>query len=937
MKDADARPSADELLAKVTAEEKKSRRGKLKIFFGSSAGVGKTYAMLEEARKRAAEGADVLIGYAEQHIRPETESLLLGMEILPYKMVEYKGTQIKEFDLDQALTRKPTLVCVDELAHSNAPGQRHAKRYQDVLELIDAGIDVYTSLNVQHLESVNDIVERTSGIKVRETLPDWVFEQADDVQLIDITPDKLIERVAEGKIYKQHNVEHLTKQFFNRGNLSALRELALRRTADRVDAQMEDFRRENSVQTSWPTADRLLVCVGPSPFSEQLVRAARRMSAALRAQWIAAYVETPAAATLPAEARERLTQTLRLAERLGAQTVTLTGSNPSDEIVSYARTKNVARIVLGKPEGRRWKERLTGSFVDEVIRKSGAIDVYVIRDETAVTPRKRQPQQHRPTAWKGYLWSVLITAATAALGIVLCHRFSIANSNVLMIDLLGVVVVALRFGRGPAACAAALSVAAFDFTVVPPYYSFTVTDQQYLITFAVMLLTALIIGALTDRLQSQSEASRRRERRTAALLDLAKELAATPETAKIVQAAVTHVSQVFSCRAVILLANRKQPLSAVPVTPGVGEGKGEGKGEGGGERRETEPNPLDDEKEQSVAQWVFDHGELAGATTDTLPFAKGLYLPLKSSRGIVGVLGVFSEATSRLSDPDRLHLLEAFANQTALAVERTKLADESREAWERVEAEFLRNTLLSGVSHDLRTPLAAITGSASSLAETNALSDDTRRELARDIVTESERMERLITNLLDMTRLESSGFSLRKEWHALDEIIGAAIRAASKRLHTRTVTTHLPPQLPLVFVDAVAMEQVLTNLLDNAATYTPTATAIDIRVENRGSQLTLEVADHGPGLPPGDPQRVFQKFFRGGTTPTTSHSDDGSRRGVGLGLAICKGIVELHEGTISAQNWIDGDRIGGALFRIQLPTGGTPPTVPGEGPRENTE
>jgi two-component system sensor histidine kinase KdpD len=909
----DSRPSADEWLARVEASDKQSRRGKLKIFFGSSAGVGKTYAMLEEARKRAGEGVSVLIGYAEQHIRPETEALLLGLEILPYKVVEYKGKQIREFDLDAALARKPALVCVDELAHSNAPGLRHAKRYQDVLELIDAGIDVYTSLNVQHLESVNDVVERTSGVKVRETLPDWVFEQADDVQLIDITPDKLIERVAEGKIYKQHDVERLTKQFFNRGNLSALRELALRRTADRVDAQMEDFRRENSVKSSWPTADRLLVCVGPSPFSEQLVRAARRMAAALRAQWIAAYVETPAGTRLPAEARERLTQTLRLAERLGAQTVTLSGSNPSEEIVSYARLKNVARIVVGKPEGRRWKERLTGSFVEEVIRKSGAIDVYVIRDESRVGPPKRLPREGKPVEWAGYVWSAAVTIATAALGVLLYHHFDIANSNVLMIDLLGVVLVALRFGRGPAILAAMLSVAAFDFTVVPPYYSFAVTDRQYLITFAGMLLTALIIGALTDRLQHQSEASRRRERRTAALLELARELAAMPETRKIVEAAVTHVSQVFACKAVIMLMNRRQQLCAVPVLS----------------VSSTDASPLEDEKEQSVAQWVFEHGELAGATTDTLPFAKGLYLPLKSSRGSVGVLGVFAEGGG-LSDPERLHLLEAFANQTALAVERSMLAEESREAWERVEAEFLRNTLLSGVSHDLRTPLAAITGSASSLAETDTLSDETRRELARDIVGESERMERLITNLLDMTRLESSGFSLRKEWHAVDEMVGAAIRGAQKRLGDRAVTTQLPADLPLVFVDAVALEQVLGNLLDNAAAYTPGGTPIEIRASRSGKQLTLEVADRGPGLPPGDPQRVFQKFFRGGVNETNGRSDDGSRRGVGLGLAICKGIVELHGGTITAENRPDG---GGALFRIQLPTGGTPPTVPGEAPQ----
>jgi two-component system sensor histidine kinase KdpD len=898
----------DELLTQVAAEEKKSSRGKLKIFFGSNAGVGKTYAMLDEARKRAAEGVDVLIGYAEAHIRPDTEALLLGLEILPYKLVDHKAATLKEFDLDAALARRPTICCVDELAHTNAPGLRHAKRWQDVEELLNANINVYATLNVQHLESVNDIVERITGVTVRETLPDRVLEEADEVELIDISPDELVERLREGKIYKPQQAEYALKHFFNRGNLNALRELALRRTAERVDAQMQDSRRAAATNQTWAASERIMVCVGPSPYAGQLVRSAKRLATAHRAPWFAVFVEPSVGAAPTPEARARLAETMHLAEQLGAQPVTLTGGHIAEEMLTFAQQKNVTKIVVGKPQQSRWREFLHGSIVDELIRRSGAIDVYVIRDAADAPRRARIATTPRPLDPKPYAWAGAVCILATLLGVFVYHilghggtRFS--NNNALMIDLLAVVFIATHFGRGPAVAASLFCVAAFDFTVVPPYFSFSVSDSQYLFTFAVMLVTAVLISTLADRIRRQAGAARWRERRTAALLALSRDLAAMRERDDLIAATVQHVAGVFDSTAAIFINNAKGQLALA--------------------RTNRDTDPLD-EKETSVVQWVFDHAQPAGHGTDTLPSAKGLYLPMIATRGAVGVLGLLQPVETE--DPERMRLLEAFANQSALALERAILAEESRRAWERVEGEFLRNTLLTGVSHDLRTPLATITGAASSLADAQNLPPETRRELALDIVNEADRMERLITNLLDMTRLEAGGFSLNKEWQSVDEIIGAAIRTLRKRLVAHPIQTDVPADLPLVNLDPVAMEQVLINLLENAGTYTPPQTPITITARVRDAQLTIDVADAGPGLPPGERQQVFQKFFRGGPRPTVNNADNGSRHGAGIGLAICKGIVELHGGTITAANRPEG----GARFRIQLPTGGRAPAVPSE-------
>ncbi|HSZ55524.1 MAG TPA: sensor histidine kinase KdpD [Tepidisphaeraceae bacterium] len=905
------RPDPDALLAELQQEERRAGRGKLKVFFGAAPGVGKTYAMLEEGRKRAAEGMDVVVGYAEPHARTDTEALLLGMELLPYKFVDYKNVRLKEFDIDAALKRKPALLLVDELAHTNAPGMRHPKRYQDVLEVLDAGIDVYTTLNVQHLESLNDIVERITGIKVRETLPDSILEEADEVELVDISPEELIERLGEGKVYAGEMAERAARNFFNRPNLLALRELALRRTAERVDAQMQAVKRDEAAAGSpWAASERLLVCVSPSPLSARLVRSTKRLAVGLRAPWVAAYVETPASSRLTEQDRRRVDQNLRLAEQLGAQTVVLQGEKVADELTAYAHAHNITKIVIGKPEKPRWRDVLFGSVVDDLVRRSGLIDIYVIRGESE-EPGVQPAPPPRPThsKWQGYAWAVVVTGIATLLGWPLYHGFHLpneslvpsvvgpttepSNTNVLMIYLLGVLFIATRFGRGASTLASFLAVAAFDFFFVKPYLRFSVSDEQYVFTFIVMLATSLTISTLTHRVRLQADSARRRERRTRTVLELTRELAAARTTEQIAAATVRHVSDVLEAKAIVLLPDGDRRLVA----------------------RGDSASQLD-AKESSVAQWAFDHDQPAGAGTGTLPAAGGTYVPMKTTRGAVGVLGIYPPTSNGQWLPEQRQMAESFGSQAALAIERATLAEEARQAWERVEAEFLRNTLLSGVSHELRTPLAGIAGAVSTLIETgHQLSEDSKLEMLDTIYSEAERMERLITNLLDMTRLESGGLHVKKEWQPLQEVIGSALRHMDRRLRGREVKTDIAADLPLVRIDGLLIEQVLANLLDNAVEYTPSGTPIEIEARATEKDVIVRVCDRGPGLPPGTEKRIFEKFFRAQTNET--------RRGIGLGLAICRGIIEAHGGGISARNRPGG----GAVLQFTLPRDASPPTV----------
>jgi two-component system sensor histidine kinase KdpD len=887
------RPDPDELLARVKEEETRQARGKLKIFFGAAAGVGKTYAMLEAAREQRAQGVDVVVGWVETHGRADTEALLGDLEILPRRPVEYRGTTLQEFDLDAALARRPALILVDELAHTNAPGSRHAKRWQDVLELLDVGINVYSAMNVQHVESLNDVVAQITGVVMRETVPDSIFDHTDEVELIDLPPDELLQRLRDGKIYIPDQAREAIENFFRKGNLIALRELALRVTAQHVDAEMRHYMRDHAIRETWPVRERLLVCIGPSPSSIRLVRAAKRMAEGLGAEWIVAYVETPAQTRLPQEARDRVAQTMRLAEQLGAETHTLTGPRMSDEILAFARARNVSKIVVGKPERPLWKRIAMGSIVDTLVQGSGEIDVYVIsgdRDDSRPLPPRPWPPR---TDWAPYGWAAASVAVSTVIAWAMFNRFAL--SNLIMVYLLGVIVVATRYGRGPSLLASLLSVAAFDFFFVPPYFTFAVSDTEYLVTFAVMLVVALVISGLAVRIRAQAESARERERRMAALYAMSRELASTRGVDRLLEVAVRHIAEVFRTRVVVLL-----PQPDGRLAPGEGA---------------AAQFPMD-ASELAVSQWVHEHGQVAGQGTDTLPGASGLYLPLTGSRGTVGVLGLRPQDPRSLRAPEQLHQLETFASQTALAIERARLAEEAEQAQVRAETERLRNSLLSSVSHDLRTPLASITGAASTLLEGESRLDaGTRRDLLEALHEEADRLNRLVQNLLEMTRLESGALQLHTEWHSVEEVVGAALGRFGKALARRPVTTRVPADLPLVPMDDVLIEQVLINLVDNVLKYTPAESPVEVSAEDTGTAVLVEVADRGPGLPPGEERRIFEKFHRAEATRSV--------RGAGLGLAICQGIVRAHGGRI----WAENRPGGGIAIRFTLPLKEAPPVL----------
>jgi two-component system, OmpR family, sensor histidine kinase KdpD len=884
MADETKRPDPDRLLEQLREEP----RGRLKIFLGAVAGVGKTYAMLEEARRKQAEGVEVLAGWVETHGRAETQALLAGLPALPPGELAYRGHRLNEFALDAALARRPKLLLLDELAHTNVPGSRHEKRWQDAEELLAAGIDVYTTVNVQHLESVNDIVAQSTGVVVRETVPDRIFDRADEIELVDLTPDDLLQRLREGKVYVPEAARRAIESFFSKGNLIALRELALSRAVDRVDAQMRSFKTGAGIEQVWPLKERILVCVSASPSAPRVVRAAARMAAGLGAEWIVAHVERPRAPD-----RRQLAATLRMAEQLGAEIVTLPGESVSHEILTYARSRNVTKIVVGKPAGRWWRYRLLGSVVDELVRYSDEIDVYVIRGTEEGAGRGPLPAAlRRQTPWRVYLWSVPVVAAATALALALMPWLEL--TNLAMVYLLGVVFVAVRFGRGPSIFASVLSVLAFDFVIVPPRFTFEVADTQYLVTFGVMLIVGIMVSTLAGRLRKQAEAARSRERRIVSLYRLTREFSQASGLENVARIAEDRIGELLGAEVWILLPGSTGDLEPAP---GI-----------------TSAFPLRPE-EKGVARWVFDHRALAGRGTATLPSAQALYVPLVATERAVGVIGLFFEAGGEPLDPERVQFIEALADQTALVVERARLARQAREDELRAEAERFRDALLSSVSHDLRTPLGTITGGASSLADpASHLSEEARRDLAQSIWEEAERLNRLVANLLNMSRLASGAVALKRDWHPIDEVIGAALTRLERSLRGRPLAIEIPDDLPLVAIDDVLIEQVAVNLIENALKHTPSGTPIEIRARADGAELVVEVADRGPGLPAGAQERIFAKFYR---------PDEGERRGVGLGLAICRGFVEAHGGRIHAENREGG----GAIFRVTLPLGEGPPPM----------
>jgi two-component system sensor histidine kinase KdpD len=864
----DIRPSPEAMLKLAQAEEAQADRGRLKIFLGYAAGVGKTFSMLSAARQRKREGRDVVAAYVESHGRTETDALLEGLETMPKLRLDYQGVPLFELDLDAVLQKHPQIALVDELAHTNAPGSRHEKRWQDVQELLTAGIDVYTTVNVQHFESLNDVVEKITGVVVRETVPDLLLDLAAEIQLVDIPPDELLERLGQGKIYIPEQATRAMEKFFQPGNLIALRELSLRRAASRVDDQMRCYMETRALSGPRSVAERLLVCISGSPFGEKLMRTTRRLADEMKAPWHAVYIETPDTGRFSRENRERIWRDLRLAESMGATVASVTASTVAEAVADYAGRHNITKIVVGKPTRPRWRELLRPPIVDQIIRASGEIDVYVV--SMSLGERRTATQQRRQIRaipWAGHAMAVALVAGTTLL-CSLVHPF-FSPTNTVMFYLLAVVLAAVRLGLQPAVLTAFLGVLAFDFFFVAPRFSLAVSDVEYLMTFAGFLTVGLVISSTVARSRERAESLRLREVQTASLYYLSRDLAGAADLVAITGAVLRNIRESLKAEIVVFLADGEQ-LKIISAS----------------ERLHL------DLKERAVADWTFRNHQEAGRGTTTLGSAALLYLPLKTSANILGVLGVkMADLTDYNSQQHRL-LLDAFASQTAMALERVRFSQQAEQAQILQARETLERALLNSISHDLRTPLASITGALSSLRDQEGLNETARTELLATAYEEAARLNRFVGNLLDMTRLEAGAVRLKYTPCDVEELIGCALSVLDPRLGKREIAVRLPPNLPLVMLDMGCMIQVLVNLLDNSLKYSPQDQPIGINARTDREWLVMEIIDHGPGVAEADLERIFDKFHR---VPAPEGA-----RGTGLGLSICKGFVQAHGGTINA-------------------------------------
>ncbi|AMO24133.1 sensor histidine kinase KdpD [Ramlibacter solisilvae] len=891
---ADQRPDPDQLLEQLRGEAARASRGRLRIYFGASAGVGKTFAMLGAARREQEAGVDVLVGLVETHGRAETEQLLEGLPRLARKETDYRGRKLSEFDIDAALARKPRVLLVDELAHSNVPGSRHPKRWQDVQELLDAGIDVWSTMNVQHLESLNDTVGAITGIRVHETVPDTVLDGADEIVLVDVTPDELINRLRAGKVYIPQQADRAARNFFRKGNLIALREIALRRTAEHVEDDVRSYRVEQSITPVWNTGSAILACVGPFEGAEQGVRTAARLAGQLNVRWHAAYVETEQLRRLDEAARDRVLAVLKLAQELGATTAVLVGNDPAAALVAHAQKMNCAMLVIGRSRpGRRW---LRPGMTQRLAQLAPALDVVEVgRTESArrlarVVQTSADEEEHSAwyERWPRYLWAVASSVALTLAAAPLHDLLDLAN--IVMLYLLGTVGVALRFGRGPAALAAVLNVATFDIFFVPPRFSLAVSDVQYLITFAVMLGVGLLTGQLTAGLRFQARISESRERRAQSLFELTRELSGALLAAQVADIGRSSVRAHFGGEAVVLVTDDRDEL-VLPASP---------------------PPGFD----ASVADWAFRNAQPAGLATSTLAAHSWHYVPLRAPMRVRGVLALQPGQARWLLIPEQRQHLETLARQIAIALERVHYVDIAQKAVVDMESERLRNALLASISHDIRTPLTALLGLADSLRHSQPPLSSAQADSAQLLIDQARELATLVNNLLEMARLQSGRVDLRMEWQSVEEVAGAALRSVAPLLQGRAVTVDVPAGLPLVEFDATLIERVLANLLENAAKHG--APPIELHASAHEDELVLTVRDHGPGLPPalrGKEQMLFEKFTRG--------LPESSTPGVGLGLAICKAVVEAHHGRISAANAPGG----GAEFTVRLPRR-PPPQLP---------
>lgn len=875
------RPNPDKLLEQVN----RPSRGKLKIFFGACAGVGKTFAMLQEAQRLRAQGLNILTGVVETHGRKETAALLDGLNILPAKRIHHRGRWVQEFDLDAALARNPALILMDELAHSNAPGSRHPKRWQDVEELLDAGIDVFTTVNVQHLESLNDIVGGVTGIQVRETVPDPIFDAADEIVLVDLPPDDLRQRLHEGKVYIAGQAERAIEHFFRKGNLIALRELALRRTADRVDDQMRAWRDNQGEEKVWHTRDAILLCIGHSSGNEKLVRTAARLAAKLGSVWHAVYVETPQLHRLPEHQRRAILASLRLAQELGAETTTLADPAEDKAILRYAREHNLGKIIIGRRSHKRWFSR--ESFADKLARRAPDLDLVIVAldDKPVAVSSSAQDTRSFGEKWRVQLRGCGVAVALCAVTTFIANQWLMGfdAANLVMLYLLGVVIVALFYGRWPSVLATVISVLSFDLFFIAPHGTLAVSDIQYLLTFAVMLTVGLVIGNLTAGVRYQARIARYREQRTRHLYEMSKALAAERTPQDIAATSELFIKNGFHARAQLLLPDESGVLTRA--------------------NGQSEPQNWD----EAIARWSFDKGQPAGAGTDTLPGVPYQILPLKTPEKTLGLLIVEPNNLRQLMIPEQQRLLETFTLLTATALERLLLTASEEQARLSSEREQIRNSLLAALSHDLRTPLTVLFGQAEILTLDLASEGSKHAPQANDIRQHVLNTTRLVNNLLDMARIQSGGFNLRKEWLTLEEVVGSALKMLEPGLGGRHIDLALPDPLFLIHVDGPLFERVLINLLENAAKYAGFKAEIGIRAQASADKLDLEVWDSGPGIPAGQEQKIFDKFSRG--------NKESAIPGVGLGLAICQAIVEVHDGKIIAANRAEG----GASFHVILP------------------
>ena len=874
------RPSAEALLKEAGT----AGRGRLKIFLGAAPGVGKTYEMLAKARRRKLEGLDLVIGVVETHGRVETDLLTKGLETIPKKRVLYKGRVLAEMDIDAILQRRPRLVLVDELAHDNVPGSRHPKRYMDVEELLAAGIDVYTTLNVQHIESLNDVVAKITRVRVRETVPDSILDRAEDIELVDLTPEDLLARMKEGKVYMAEAAERAAQNFFQPGNLAALRELALRRTAQRVDAQMLDYMRAHAIAGPWEASDRLLVSITAAAGTGMLIRQARRLADRLRAPWTAVHVETGVAES--EAARDRIAQALRLAERLGGVAATVPAASEADGMIQYARANNINHIVTMASGGGRWRDWLWPGPALQIIRRAGDIQVHVL-------PARGQPEEKenmsRPVL-DPRAFAMSFGMSAVALGVSLLLRHSLAVSNVALVLLVAVLASAVTYGLWPSLFAGFICALSYNFFFLPPLYTFTIADPENIITLMVFALVAVIAGNLAARVRTQAIVARERAATTEELYLFTRKLAGVVTLDDLLWATVYQVSHMLGVHVVLLLPENEELVV----------------------RASYPPEDMLDEGDLAAARWAFEHGSEAGRGADTLPGARRLFLPMKTGRGAIGIIGLDSPRgrEETLLTPDRRRLLDSLADQAAQAIERILLAEEADRARLASETEKLRTALMTSLSHDLKTPLAAILGSATSLRAYRAKLDESAQdELLRTIQEEAERLNHFIANLLDMTRLESGGLAPQLQAVELADVTGSVLRRAAKLLAGHRVTLNLESGLPLLKLDPVLFEQVLFNLLDNEAKYAPPGSEVTIAARRLGGHVELSISDEGDGLPEEDLERIFDKFYR-------VRASDKKRAGTGLGLAIARGFLEAMGGSIRASNRSGGH---GAVFSLTLP------------------